>query len=58
MVSRIREIERRYDCLLPNGAVINEIRRRFDFSTGSSISNNDLGAELEKAVNNYLHEEF
>jgi hypothetical protein len=57
-MNRIREIEHRYDCLLPNGAVINEIRRRFDFSSGRTLSNQTLSEELENALNRYLNNEF
>lgn len=57
MIARIKEIERKYDVLLPNGAIMNEIRNTFIFSN-KHMSDDNLRIELEKTLNQFLTQEL
>lgn len=54
---RIQEIEAKYDALLPDGAVIRDIKEKFDFTKISGATNEEIADAITEVVGDYLSDE-
>jgi hypothetical protein len=54
---KIQEIERKYNDLLPGGAIIREIKNRFSFVKISGASDEEIADAVAEVVDDYLIDE-
>lgn len=55
---KIKQLENRYDIFLPDGAIIREIKNKFDFSKIKNATDKELADAIEYTVNDFLEQEL